>query len=175
MQMNFDFSIIRDLRKSQNLSINELSNLSSVSASVISKMERNQNSVEMETLYKIARVFGMTLTDLISLAENRVSHIVNEESYASGNFAFTRVSYGNLRCMRAIAKQGAKTSRPELHKDDQELCWVLKGSLLFTLPNEKHTLNAGKSIQFDAQLPHSYEALEDVELLIIHLRKGKRF
>ena len=94
--MNFDFSIIRDLRKNLNLSINELSNLSSVSASVISKMERNQNSVEMETLYRIARVFGMTLTDLISLAENRVSHIVDEESYTSGNFNFTKVSYGNF-------------------------------------------------------------------------------
>lgn len=175
MPMNFDFSIIRDLRKNLNLSINELSNLSSVSASVISKMERNQNSVEMETLYRIARVFGMTLTDLISLAENRVSHIVDEESYTSGNFNFTKVSYGNLRCMRAVAKAGAQTSRPEVHRDDLELCWVLKGSLLFTLQDEHHTLVAGKSIQFDAQLPHTYEALENVELLIIHLRKGKRF
>jgi transcriptional regulator with XRE-family HTH domain len=173
--MNFDFSIIRDLRKNLNLSIQELSNLSSVSASVISKMERNQNSVEMETLYRIARVFGMTLTDLISLAENRVSHIVDEVSYTSGDFIFTKVSYGNLRCMRAVAQAGAQTSRPEIHRDDLELCWVLKGSLHFTLPNEQHTLCAGKSIQFDAQLPHTYKAIEDVELLIIHLRKGKRF
>ena len=31
------------------------------------------------------------------------------------------------------------------------------------------------SIQFDALLHHTYEALEDVEIILVHLRKGKRF
>ena len=75
----------------------------------------------------------------------------------------------------AAAKKGAKVSRPELHRDDYELCWVLKGGLRFTLPNESYEVKQGMSIQFDALLEHTYEALEDSELIIVHLKKGKRF
>ena len=49
-----DFGILRELRKRENMSIAELSEQSGVSASVISKLERNQNTAEMDTLYRIA-------------------------------------------------------------------------------------------------------------------------
>ena len=63
----------------------------------------------------------------------------------------------------------------ELHKDDYEILWVLRGRVRFTLPNETHLLEAGQSIQFDALLCHAYEVLEDCELFIAHLKKNKRF
>jgi Helix-turn-helix. len=44
-----DFAILRELRKSAEMSIAELSERSGVSASVISKLERNQNTAEMDT------------------------------------------------------------------------------------------------------------------------------
>ena len=119
-----DFGILRELRKRENMSIAELSEQSGVSASVISKLERNQNTAEMDTLYRIARVFGLTLSDLISLAENKTSHCVEAERYK---------------------------------------------------PNESYELTRGMSIQFDALLPHTYETLEETEIIIVHLRKGKRF
>ena len=171
----YDFRLVRDLRKQGKMSLEQLSQKSGVSISVISKLERNSGHAEMETLYRIARVFGLTLSDLIALAENRISHQVNEECYQSGSFHFRRVMYNNLRCMHAEAKAGARVSTPELHRDDYELCWVLRGKLKFTLPKETHILSAGMSIQFDALMHHSYEAIEDVEMILIHLRKGKRF
>ncbi len=170
-----NFMVLRDLRKREHLSIAELSERSGVSASVISKLERNQSSAEMDTLYRIARVFGMTLSDLISLAENQTAHLVREEKYKSGDFQFNRVGYNNLRAMHALAKKGSRLSKPELHRDDYELLWVLRGRMKITLPNESYTLTQGMSIQFDALLSHSYEVLEDSELVILHLRKGKRF
>ena len=171
----WDFRLVRDLRKREKMSLEQLSERSGVSVSVISKLERNAGRAEMETLYRIARVFGLTLSDLIALAENRISHQVDEKRYQSGAFRFRRVTYNNLRCMYAEAEAGATVSTPQLHRDDYELCWVLRGKLKFTLPKETHILSAGMSIQFDALLHHSYEALENVEMLLIHLRKGKRF
>ena len=170
-----DFSILRELRKLNNLSIADLSARSGVSASVISKLERNQSAGEMDTCFRLARVFGLTLSDLISLAENRTSHRTEAESYKSGDFLFTRVDYGNMRAMHAVAPAGAKLSTPSLHRDDYELFWVLKGKVRFILHKEIHELSNGESIQFDALLPHTYEALEDCEIIITHLKKGKRF
>ncbi len=170
-----DFGILRELRKTSNLSIAELSEKSGVSASVISKLERNLCTAEMETLYRIAKVFGLTLTDIVSLAENRISHTVGEEHYTSGGIRFSRVSYGNLRCMHAFAKKGDSLSTPEIHRDDYELCWVFSGRIRLVLPDERHDLKPGSAIQFDALMHHTYEALENSEFIIVHIRKQKRF
>ena len=64
----WDFRLVRELRKREKMSLEQLSERSGVSVSVISKLERNTGNAEMETLYRIARVFGMTLSDLIALA-----------------------------------------------------------------------------------------------------------
>lgn len=170
-----DFRILRELRKSHHLSIVELSEKSGVSASVISKLERNQTKAEVDTLYRLARVFRLSLGDLISLAEHKVAHLVNAERYRSGDFQFHRVSYGNFRCMHGFAEAGTKLSKPDLHGDDLETCWVLKGKVQIALPQELCTLEAGMSLQFDALMPHTYEVLEDCEIIIIHLKKGNRF
>ncbi len=170
-----NFRILRELRKTRKLSIAQLSEQSGVSASVISKLERNQTKAELDTLYRLARVLRLTLTDLISLAENQVSHMVDEEQYRSGDFSFRRVSYGNMRCMRGTAKKSTTLSAPDLHGDDFETCWLLRGKLRIILPSEVCTLEPGMSVQFDALIPHTYEVLEDCEVFIVHLRKGKRF
>ena len=170
-QMICDFQILRDLRKREKMSIEVLSEKSGISPSVISKLERNLNVPEMDTLYRIARVFSLTLSDLITLAENRSAHSVQEERYPSGGFRFRRVIYENHRCMYAEGRKGAKTSRPSVHRDDFELCWVLEGSLKLVIREEEHILNAGDSIQYDALLPHFCEALSDVKMIITHVRK----
>ena len=46
-----DFSILRELRKQHAMSIGELSMRSGISASVISKLERNLTTGELETIY----------------------------------------------------------------------------------------------------------------------------
>ena len=171
----YDFSILRELRKREGLSIAEFSENSGVSASVISKLERNQSVAELETIFRLARVLGLTASDLIALAENRTAHLARSKKYKNEGFSFESVNYGNMRCIRGTAPAGSKISKPRMHRDDYELCWVLKGHLVFYLPNEKHELRAGESIQFDAMLAHTYEALEDCEIILVHMRKNKRF
>ncbi len=170
-----DFTILRTLRKSCRMSIAGLSAKSGVAASVISKLERNQTKAELDTLYRLARVFRMSLTDIVSLAENQASHQVDEENYRSGNFSFRRISYGNMRCMRGCASRSTTLSSPSIHGDDLETCWLIRGKVKITLPNEVCTLTPGMSVQFDALMPHTYEVIEDCEVFIVHLRKNNRF
>lgn len=171
----YDFSVLRELRKGKQLSIVDVSGQSGVSPAVISKLERNQTVAELQTLFKLSRVFGMSATDLLSLAESRTAHKKSATLHEAGGFAFDTIQYGNVRALRGKAKAGAKVSRPEVHRDDYEVCWILSGKVLFHLPVETHALGPGEAIQFDAVLDHTYEALEDCELIIIHLRKEKRF
>ena len=172
---SFDFSSLRDLRKRSGLTIDEVSTRSGVSAAVISKLERNQNSAELPTLYRLARVFGMTAGDLLSLAEAPFAQKTGESRHKTGGFNFREVNYSNVKVLHCTALAGESISRPEIHQDDYELCWVLKGSLILRLPQEEITLNEGESLQFDAILQHTYEAVTDCELIILHLRKNNRY
>lgn len=171
----YDFEILRELRKRAEWTIDELSSKSGVSPAVISKLERNQTSAELTTLFSLSRAFGMTVTDLLMLAESRTSHRASESSHCSGAFIFREIQYGNVRALLGEAKAGGKVSNPEIHHDDLEVCWVLRGMIRLKLPHEHPVLKAGECVQFDAILEHSYEVIEDCQILILHLKKGKRF
>ncbi len=171
----YDFSVLRTLRKRDGLTIAALSERSGVSPAVISKLERNQTSAELSTLFSLGRAFGLSATDLICLAESRTAHRVGESSHTTGGFAFREIRYGNLRLLFGEGRAGGKAQKPEIHGDDFETCWVLEGCVSVTLPDEKHVLKAGECIQFDAVLEHTYEVIEDARILIVHMKKEKRF
>ena len=171
----YDFSVLRNLRKRENLTIADVSQRSGISPAVISKLERNHTRAELGTLFRLSRVFGLSTTDLLGLAESRTAHKKRASKHETNGFHFTEIRYANCRALHGTAPAGARASRPEIHGDDYEICWVQRGKIRFSLPDETHDLIAGEAIQFDAILQHTYEALADCEVIILHLRKGKRF
>ena len=171
----YDFDVLRDLRRREGLSIADVSGRSGVSAAVISKLERNQTLPGLDTLYRVGRVFGLNPSEVLQLAEKQSAHRLRAESHSANGFTFTEIRYGNVRCLKGIALAGSSLSRPEIHGDDYEVCWVLEGCIEFQLPNEVHLLRAGEALQFDAILHHSYKALEKSKFLIVQMRKDKRF
>src|SRR5207249_2459563 len=134
-----------------------------------------QTTAELETLFRLGRVFGMSATDLIALAESRTSQRARATEHAGGDFVFKEVLYSNVRLLFGEAPRGGRVSRPEIHQDDYEVCWVLAGKVRIVLPHERHDLAAGDAVQFDAVLHHTYEALEHCQVIVAHLRKPKRF
>jgi len=170
-----DFSIVRELRKRAGMTLEVVSQKSGISIAGLSKLERNQNMIELDTLYRIARVFNLSATDLLNLAESCSAHCKTAETYTSGPFDFEKVSFKGIDCFYATAKAGESLSKPEAHGDELEICWVRKGSVQITLPREQHTLTPGQALKFDAALEHSYQILEDCEISIIHLEKTHRF
>lgn len=173
--LTLDFSIVRTLRKRDGMTLDDVSQKSGISAAALSKLERNQHIVEIETLYRLARVFGLSASDLLNLAESCSANSKSSESYQSGPFEFEKLSFKGIDCFRAKAKVGSSLSKPEAHGDEYEICWVHHGKIQVTLPREQHLLGPGQALKFDAVLEHSYEILEDSELSIIHLEKKHRF
>lgn len=172
---SLDFSVVRELRKREGLTLDDLAQRSGLSISVLSKLERNQNLVELETLYRLARAFHLSATDLLSLAESIAAHHKSVERYRSGPFDFEKLSYQGIDCFHATAMAGGTLSKPEAHGDELEICWVRKGVVRITLSHEQHELSPGEALKFDAALEHTYEIIEDAELFITHLTKSHRF
>ncbi len=171
----FDFSVLRTLRRQHDMTLQALSERSGVSLAVISKLERNQQQPALDTLYSLSRAFGVSATDLLAMAESSLAHRTREKSHAAGQFKFREIRYANAVALLGEAPAGAAISRPEVHHDDTEVCWVWEGRLRLSLPHETFELKSGQSIQFDAIQEHTYAALDDTRFLILHLRKDKRY
>jgi transcriptional regulator with XRE-family HTH domain len=171
----YRFDVIRDLRKRQGMTIAVLSERSGISPAVISKLERNRTSAELGTLFRLARAFGVTAAELLSLIESRTAQCKHETDRIVEDFHFRQIDFANSKCFYAEAPKGARRSNPDAHRDDFETCWVLEGSLKVVLPYETHVLNAGDCLQFDAVFEHTYEVIEDCRLIIQHIHKSKRF
>ncbi|WP_372796432.1 helix-turn-helix domain-containing protein [Pontiella sp.] len=171
----YNFSVIRDLRKRHEMTIADLSERTGISPAVISKLERNQTVAELKTLFRLARAFGVTASELLALVELRTAQVKAESDRIAGDFHFRQIEFANCKCFYADAPKGSQRSNPDAHRDDFEVCWVLEGSVQVNLPHESHILNAGECLQFDAVFEHTYEVLEDCRLIIMHIRKQKRF
>ena len=167
----YDFSIIRQLRTNAGLHIKHISERTGVSPAVISKVERNVSQPDLDTLDRISRAFGMNPSEILALAESRTARHEHETGHHVDGFTFREIGHGNVRLLLGKSQGHARLSRPHVHGDDYEICWVLKGSLLFSLPQEQHELHAGDSIQFDAVLEHVYEANQAVSFLLTHIPK----
>jgi transcriptional regulator with XRE-family HTH domain len=171
----YNFSVLRDLRKRADMTIADLSECTGVSPAVISKLERNQTIAELKTIFRLARAFGLTASELLALVESRTAQCKHETDRIAGDFHFRQIEFANSKCLFAEAPKGASRSNPDAHRDDFEICWVLEGTLRLALPHESHVLSAGDCLQFDAVFEHTYEVLEDCRIIIQHIRKQKRF
>ena len=171
----FDFSLLRELRKKHKMSIGELAEASGVASSVISKLERNRTSAELETLYRLAKVFRMSCSELLGMAEAGLTRPVPVKSHTSEDFFFRKIACKNVECLLGSAPAGGRVSHPAVHGDDHEICWVLSGKVLLSLPGgEKHLLKKDESVRFDALLEHAYEAVEESRLILLHIKKENR-
>jgi transcriptional regulator with XRE-family HTH domain len=171
---HYNFTILRNLRKTQGYTIADVAQNSGISTAVISRIERNQAMPELETLARLSRVFGISATDLLGLAENRTARVVSEQHYNSGGFQFSNVHFLDLQIFIGTAPAGSTVNRPEIHHNDTETCWVISGSIELMVGSDKYILKEGDAIQFDAMLEHEYRSLEECKVLLLHLHKGKR-
>lgn len=166
----FDFSVLRRLRKEASWTLAEIAEKSGVSVAVLSKLERNQTRAELDTLFRLARAYEMNTTDLLRLAESPLAERGQESTHQGGGFHFRRVASNQHLCQEVQGKAGAKISRPEVHRQETELCWVFEGTLQVTLAHERYELTAGHTITFEATQTHTYEALTDVRFLLQNFR-----
>jgi transcriptional regulator with XRE-family HTH domain len=159
--MTYDFAILRDLRKTRNLSITDLATKCGVSYVAISKLERNQGNPELKTLDCIAKALGLSTHNLLALADKRRPVQASEQSGKILGKATCRfVNLDGTRIFVIRAPKGAAGSEGAMHNDDYERCFVLDGRLKINVRENEYTLGAGDGLVWDSLYDHAYEALE---------------
>jgi transcriptional regulator with XRE-family HTH domain len=159
--MTYDFSVLRDLRKRRNLTINELSKLCGISYVALSKLERNQGNPELKTLDCISKALGLASHNLLALAEQQEPLSASERTCRIMGKAECRlIDLDGTRVFVVRAPKGSSGGEPNLHRDDYERCFVLEGRVKVTVRGNDYVLRAGQGLMWDSLFDHRYEVQE---------------
>ncbi|MCH5171744.1 MAG: helix-turn-helix transcriptional regulator [Erysipelotrichales bacterium] len=81
---------IQELRKSNNLTQNELAAKLNYTPKAISKWERGESIPELETLISISKIFNVTVDYLLSDSHDKnINHYMNKETVDKNKYFFT--------------------------------------------------------------------------------------
>lgn len=170
---------IRELREERGVTLRQLSEKADVSPSTIQKIEKNLISPSLGTVLRIARGLGISIESLLdSRPESRdVVHLPKEKR--------TTITVPDLRItLQSLAEglpdqpfsaviltipRGAKMKEREFQHHGEELMFCLKGSVEFTIRDERYLLIAGDSLRFKSHLRHFWRHVgeEEAQLLMI--------
>ncbi len=156
---------LRRLRTRRGLSLEKLANLSGVSRAMLGQIELGQSAPTINVLWKIARALEVTFSALISSRSQSgvlVLRAGDSKVLSSKDRTFTsralfpfdeprRVEFYELR----LAAGGVERADAHAPGTTENLV-VSAGAVEIDLAGEAHRLEAGDSILFEADSPHSY-------------------
>ena len=168
---------LKSWRLKRGLTLDDLSELTAISASTISRLESGKRAPNLELVVPLARALRLELDDLVprSVPDPRVPRLTKridkitfeQLSPESSPAQATRVTYP--------APSPAETPDPRVH-EGYEWLYVLTGRLRLVLGDHDIVMGAGEAAEFDTRTPHWLCSAGPgvAEILAIFSKQGKR-
>lgn len=161
---------IKEIRKSRQMSLQEVAAKSSVTAGLLSKIENFRTIPSLPVLLSIAKALDVDLSELVSSVMNndeapyilvRKGQGEVEEREDSKGLKYQSIlsySIGNLSELNIkvnLVSLDIGADRKPLATDALELIHVISGSVKYGLPDHEVELQQGDTLFFNGRLPHS--------------------
>lgn len=169
---DYDFSVIRFLRKEKRLSLRALAAKSGISLGAVAKIESNEGNPVLRTLARLCSVLDISVSDLLALAERRKPRCGKAHRQQIGGTEFTVYDADERKFMFARLPRGWRASAPSIHGNVSETCVVLSGRAEIRVHDAVYSLGPRDVLQFDAVFDHEYHAVEESSVLTIHEPRG---
>ncbi len=161
---------VRALRDASSLSLRDLAARSGVSAPMLSQVERGDTSPTLTVAARIAAGLDLRLSQLLRLDEDGAVTIVRSgERQRGGNtrrgHRFEVMTSGQpgqrSELSRHTLAPGATTGAPDdppMHEPgSRETALIEQGAVVLVCDGQRHELETGDCVTFDADLPHHFE------------------
>jgi len=180
---------VQALRRDRGLTLQELAGAASVSASMLSSVERGRKAPTIVVLARIADGLGVPLSELIAPGGSRVivrragaQDVIDEPGGWRREILSPVVPGVNFEWIRTTLPPGADPGPfPGYAPGSHEFVLVEGGTLRLQIGPEDVTLGAGDSVYFPADTTHRYANPGDVPcvyyvaaLIMRPRRKGPR-
>jgi transcriptional regulator with XRE-family HTH domain len=160
---------IKSIRKRKNLTLQEVSEKSGMSATAISAIERNVSSPTVNTLASIGRALGESFSSL--LGEDEVEYVVtraeNRERLATdipgSEFLSLAAAVPDRRFhpKLCILNAGANSGEDFVNHQGDEFFFVLRGAVEVEIDGNSLELKEGDSLYFRGNTPYRWKNAPD--------------
>ena len=156
---------VKKLRADRNWSLEELANVSGVSKSMLSEIEREKANPTLSVTYRIARAFGLNLQELIETSESAstiqvIRSTERSQVYRSDKHCEIRtLSPLNLEketefYQVTLKPKGELRSQPH-YEGTREFLTVEQGSVCIESGKDRDDLAKDDSATYRADVPHA--------------------
>jgi transcriptional regulator with XRE-family HTH domain len=189
---------IRQERLNRQMTLEKFSDMTGLSKSFLSQIERGITEPSITSLKKIAKQFGFSVVNLFQNGDAPNSgwtyHQPDQKGPAAKHVEKAEVVRGDRRKRFALpgstvmydlmtpdmnrqievmymrVKKGDHSGdEPIVDPPGEKVGLVLKGSIEFTVGGESYLLNEGDSLYYPAHVPHSWRAVEGNAIEVIHI------
>jgi len=151
---------IKELRKKNGLTQEELASRTELTKSFICQLEKGQTAPSVSTLQDIVECLGTNLSDFFS--EEKVPQIVYkkddyfEKEDKNGNVVKWLVSSAQSKSIEPILVKlmPGKSLAPDTPHEGEEFGYVLEGAIKLTFDDKSYTVKAGDSFIYPASKNH---------------------
>ncbi|MBU7597026.1 XRE family transcriptional regulator [Streptomyces sp. P38-E01] len=168
---------LRALRQERDLSLADLSEVTGISKSTLSRLESGLRRPSLELLLPLAHAHRVPLDELVGAPETGDPRVrLRAQQFAGGRTVvhLTRQP-GGLQAYKMVLPGERSEPTPMTHEGFEWL-YVLAGRLRLVLAEHDLTMGPGEAAEFDTRLPHWFGSADGapVELLSLFGQQGER-
>jgi transcriptional regulator with XRE-family HTH domain len=169
---------LKALRTEKGRTLADLSGITGISVSTLSRLESGQRRPALELLLPLAQAHGVPLDQLVSAPETGDPRIyLRPRRYRDQTILPLSRGGGGLQAFKHVipASVAERDPEPKVH-EGYEWLYVLRGRLRLVLGPHDLVLPAGEAAEFDTRTPHWFGRVGpgDVEFLSLFGRQGER-
>ena len=163
---------IKELRQRHGLTIAQVSEQTGVSRGMLSKIENGQTSAGMDTLGRIARALGVSMSMLFSkydVSTSAAQHIkrgmgmevVRRGTKSGHTYHLLAYDQGPVKLFAPflITMNDDSEQYPTFQHPGTELLYMLEGLIEYRVGQATYQLEPGDALTFSGEIPHGPEKL----------------
>ena len=165
---------IKATRINKKLTLEQLAKKTGFTRGYLSRIEKSEKSPPLSTLGTIALALGMTISYLVGEGGRRTSIALVKKGErpflarkgAALDYSYEAVAhtFPNKRVEPFILTLPLKPRKKTIHQhEDEEILFVLEGTMKFLHGDREYIVEAGDSVYFDSSVPHFGESVGEKE------------
>ncbi len=149
------------MRKKRNIKIEELSEMTGLSASHLEEIEAGVSFAPVGDMLKIARALTVDPDELlrsgseIEKEKNRVNVFTQREQAYRYEVLTPGAKKDHLRAFRVVIPPRSEHPSVNYRHEGEEFVYTLKGEVEIEVGNKKHNLKKDESVHFNSGMKHS--------------------
>ena len=163
---------IRELRQKHGLTIAQVAEQAGISRGMLSKIENGQTSAGMDTLARIARALGVSMSmlfskyDTTSAAAQHIKkgagmEVVRRGTKSGHSYHLLAYDQGPVKLFEPflITIEDDTERYPTFEHPGTEFIYMLQGRIEYRVGQETYVLEPGDALTFQGEVPHGPEQL----------------